>query len=375
MNTKEQKNNIDVNNEHTCNSTTETYHIYDYLKANLGVFAGIGVTLMAALSALIGFCGYLYECEILGYWNVDLAYIGSPDSNRIYETIIGLTFIMALFLLFIIIVMIVEKSSLTKKDVLYLRYVKKLNKKERKALKSCKDKQAVSKSLSKNALSIEKLENEVKSQCKRMRKEVIPYLLLLKIILTVSFFVWLRIGTESQFGSFWAPIIASLIMSFFLTVIAYSTISFRSVNKKEIKSVAKTNYDNLEINTTTTNVSFPLKEILSGDYCCRQPDKKLKQAFPRLILMMALILVVLFVSFRWFGYRKAADQKQFCIVQQNEDMYAIVHRTGDLTIIAKCKEGDNNTLTIDTNQQEVIVTAGLEYKVENYSVIIKDSVQ
>ena len=208
-----------------------------------------------------------------------------------------------------------------------------------------------------------------------MRKEVIPYLLLLKIILTVSFFVWLRIGTESQFGSFWAPIIASLIMSFFLTVIAYSTISFRSVNKKEIKSVAKTNYDNLEINTTTTNVSFPLKEILSGDYCCRQPDKKLKQAFPRLILMMALILVVLFVSFQWFGYRKAADQKQFCIVQQNEDMYAIVHRTGDLTIIAKCKEGDNNTLTIDTNQQKVIVTAGLEYKVENYSVIIKDSVQ
>lgn len=91
--------------------------------------------------------------------------------------------------------------------------------------------------------------------------------------------------------------------------------------------------------------------------------------------MMALILVVLFVSFQWFGYRKAADQKQFCIVQQNEDMYAIVHRTGDLTITAKCKEGDNNTLTIDTNQQKVIVTAGLEYKVENYSVIIKDSVQ
>ena len=70
------------------NGEGDSHKIYEYLKKNPGLCVKLGATCIAILSALIAFCGYIYESAIAQYWEIDPVYLDLSTTNYLYSSII-----------------------------------------------------------------------------------------------------------------------------------------------------------------------------------------------------------------------------------------------------------------------------------------------
>lgn len=351
------------------------YKIYKFLKENPGVFAGTGAAFIAILSALVTFCGYMYERATLNYWKIDPVYISISSVNRLYETIAAFIFICVLLVIVFVINMIAEKTSEIRRKVLYLKKVKCEYRKEvckirlQRVMLWClrKTKSTLSEDhANKVQIAIEQLNNKVKKTKKRMNRQIVAHLLLLDIVLTVSMCILLWVGIAESSNTVVISVISSLVMSPILLGMLYIMTRNAFTNKKGIKEEAIHDYAELDIQINITTVSLPMKKILSGKYSIKQPDLKIKKIVASCILPVIIVIAVLIGSFYFLGYEYADNRTQFMIVtDQNGIEYAVIYNSGDNVIVAPCREIKNG-LIVDTAFQKVIPIEGLEYEVRRY---------
>lgn len=351
------------------------YRIYKVLKKNPGVFAGTGAAFIAILSALITFCSYMYERATLNYWKIDPVYISISSVNRLYETIAAFIFICVLLVVIFVIDMIAEKTTETRRKVLYLKKIKSEYRKEvrkirlQRVILSCFGKiksTRLEDHANKAKVAIEQLDNKLKETKKQMNHQTVGHLLLLDIVLTASMCILLWVGIAESSNTVVVSVISSLVISPILLGMLYIMTRNAFANKKGIKKEAIHDYAELDIQINIPTVSLPMKKILSGQYSIKQPDHKIKRIVPACLFVVVIVIAVLIGSFYFLGYEYADNRTQFMIVtDQNEMEYAVIYNSGDNVIVVPCREIENG-LIVDTAFQKVIPIEGLEYEVRRY---------
>ena len=351
------------------------YKIYNFLKRNPGIFAGTGAAFIAILSAIITFCGYMYERATLNYWKIDPVHISISSVNRLYETIAAFIFICVLLVIIFVINMIAEKTTEIRRKVFYLKKVKNEYQKEvckirlQRVILWClrKTKNTLSEDHANKAqIAIEQLDNKVKETKRKMSRQIVVHLLLLDVVLTVSMCILLWVGMAESSNTVVVSAISSMVISPVLVGVLYAMTRNTFSNKKGTKKEALRDYAKLDIQTNVPAVSLPMKKILSGKYRIKQPDHKIKKIVAACALPVVIVIAMLLGSFYFLGYEYAANRTQFMIVtDQNGMEYAVIYNSGDNVIVARCRKIENS-LIVYSSFQRVLPIEGLEYEVRQY---------
>lgn len=364
------------------NGQEDDYKIYEYLKKNPGLFAGLGTVFIAAFSALISFCSYICESASLKYWGIDPVYVSLSTASRVYGTIASLIFIFVYVMLFLEFDVLAEKSAGIRKKVVYL---KKLNEEYRKEVNKARHgkkrlwnlricKSSASEDHANQARSaIEQLKSNVKSAKKEMNKQIIARLFLLYIVFFPSMCILFCVELAHYQGMAILPVIAAAIGSFVLIITQYAVSKNTFTDKKGARKEAVCEYAALKIQTDVPKALFPSKKILSGDYKIKQTDQKIKRCLPLCLLFVALVIATLLIVFYFLGYNEAKDRTQFMITSQSGMEYAVLYNNGNHVVIARCSES-GQTLTIDTSSQKVISVEGIAYDIRQYEEVKIDSI-
>ena len=363
------------------------YKIFNYVKDNIGIFAGVGAVIWAVLSAIIGFCSYLYERSMLKYWNVSAAYINQDAQERIYMTIISFAFVCMMFIILAGMNEIADKCMQFKRMQLYRKIVKREYNKTRCELminniKTLFMKKRKNTSAQRQAEYAKRALDLLNCSYKSVLKNVKGQCFLQKGVLFVCFaiivYLWISVGIAGNEGTIEDIVIMAVLVSGILFVpINLSSKSF-PMNKKNIKADAKADYIGQRIRTEIPTVTLASKKIFSGEYRFYPSDQKIKRMIPRAIICVLLVTIVFVVMFQFLGYKKAKAQREFMITSRDNGKYAIVYNNGEEVVLASCEEvedADGIILRIDTNLQRIESVEGLQYTIKVYHDVVPEPIE
>lgn len=239
---KQNKQDKGVQNAEQMKLQDNQYGAYNLLKKELGIFTGLGATVVAVFSTMKDFCGYLYESSKLKYWGVDPVYIDINGASFLYGTIVTLGFFCVLCFGLFAVEFIAERTAMFSKKKKYLKFVEKLFKKNEGELlisQDHKDNAVHCDYVCTICKEIKTLKAAINRNRKTVRLQAFCHLLFLHMLLTAMLYVWFCAGGEN----YSLPMVILLIVSSFISVlllsITYPMAKASMVNKKEIKKKSR----------------------------------------------------------------------------------------------------------------------------------------
>ncbi len=372
-----------IHNGNSCQSqtgdTSETqkneYRIYQYLKKNPGLLTGLGAIAIAILTALISFCSFLYESAMLGFRNIDLAYLNLETANVLYRTVASFVLVCVLFFMFPVYDIISEKKKQLDPNIVYLKKIKKEYRKEllREKINEIRFRllqNNTSPEMHANKIkpAIDELSRKIHNAHKETRRELLGDSLIMGFILMPSMFIWIYSGISDPPKSIIEAFIVAAVITILVELMFWFIFRY-PLNKKAIKNNAVQDYKASNIQKDVPIISFPFKNIFKGKYNLKVSDQKIKQGIAGLLLFAVLIVFALAFIFPYLGYDRAIHQTQFMITVIDKVEYAVLYNNGENAISAIC-ERSGDDLTINLSCQKVISVENLEYTVRIFKSVI-----
>lgn len=378
----EKSNEVSVVEENALSSDTEnnviTHNLYDYFKEHPSLFITFTSGAVAVISVALKLIAFLGDNSYLSYFNVNM---------NIYKQSIGFIYFFAIALAFFVVVMVFQ-SFISKTFENYLPYkrifllykysLKKIKneknklRKENKQFKynlfklindkfEKKESKRIKKDLSKKFKNLE-------NNCSEIKREIQKYRLFLCLIIGMScIFAWIVLvviySIMLSFATFdWNVTLKSVVTSSTVYVLIYSLGSWLSIcvigiNRKEIKRYTQSDKISEFAQKYHCSEAFPIREIFDGNMRSVFNDSNLR----RLVSAIIISLVVLIFLSAYAGTKSAANQKDFFVVNVENQTYVMIYNNGENMIIEKAEITDNG-IVIDTNHQRMISSQNIDMK-------------
>lgn len=348
------------------------YKIYDYLKEYPSIFFAATSAFIAMISIILNFTVFLRTNSYLMYFQVD---------NVLYKSSTPLVYSVAITLLFSTVLMLFQ-GFLSKTFENYLPYKRKFllykysfkeirngikyGSKLRKSIKKnilCSNETALkNNNMDQTHIDLEwlnqdakRIQHEYKSVIKTARKCRMVYHMLiglscliawlalvvvLALVLSISLCEWDSITSAAMVFSAVIVVLIAVIYWFFLCVLR--------LNKKKIKEDMKIELkDRLSLYNDLPDI--PISSLFGGRIKDVFTDKNVKNFISTVSICLT---VLIFVSTR-SGSQSASSQKDFFVVDIDEQVYVLIYNNGENAVFEKVDIYDH-TLVVDTTYQKIM---------------------
>lgn len=358
----------------------ETECVYEYLKSNPSLLAGIGSVMVVLLSTFINMCSYAYDCAMLRYWNVDLSYIKIDTPSRIQGTVAAVLFICIFFISQLALESLAKKANILGDYGIYLKHLRKISKKElaKNNRKAKKRRQGVTvdeslKTIAKNRESIIlDRQSEYEETNRLMRKKGRGTIILLWFLLAISIYVWLVLREYSMgrehIDTYWAQPVAAMLVSIIVILLTYATNRSPRKNRKSKKKKAQSDYEiGLIESVPSSNIpSSSLQQFVGKNF--RFTDATFIRTIQKLSLVTVLLVFFMVLFFIVWGISDAHNQTSLMVTTRDETQYAVIYNNGDVAVLVRCekeedKDQGKDVYKIDVSKQMVVSVENLEYEV------------
>ncbi len=356
------------------------YRIYNYFKNNMSSFLAFVSALIAAISVMLNFLGYITTKAYLSYFEVD-PNIRVESMNLLYLFAIGLT---------LIIVQCLSQSFLSstfdtyrpyKQRFLLLKYslknIKKewnlnhsnirlivrslnrihitdKNKKEFDYIKNMSDKLKYNEQ--KVFTDYLKIKKVVRKQMLRNYTLICMSCIVAWLALFFVFSVFLSISAVDTKSSLFFTSFISLILVLISVLENWFFSCVLFIDRKQIKKDALTDKAD-RVLSYEDFPETPLETMLFGKPRNMLSDSNITKCLGTTIF----VLFLLFILSPWCVRESAKNQKEFFVVNENDIVYAVIYNDGEKMVLEKAEIVENN-LTIDSKEQKVIDVIGITTK-------------
>lgn len=192
--------------------------------------------------------------------------------------------------------------------------------------------------------------------------QLISYHLLIVLCVAIVSFPRGVFETNSFSG---AVIIGAVYASVHLFIFAFSLVNTR-VNFRKNKKIIMEKYEKEEVNYSDGLKSYFFsrvkKEGITNTLCLiLKHSRKLP-----ILLVVSFILIIGLNTVS--GYLTARSKKQFAVFQTNSSTYVVIYQNSD-RLIAEEAQIDEDTLTINKNEQLVLETVNQQYHIHNFDKV------
>jgi len=364
--------NDEVKKGEICNgdNSNDEYSIWNFLKEHTSLLIACVSAVIATFSFFFNMTIYMNIYTYLNFWEIDILHVGYNTTNQLYNIILAFIFQLLTLSATYIISNTYDAYSQRKKVYIYIKHSLKITKKEGKKLhrKLAKEKKELLKQkrnsqnerlINEQIVKCESLEKEISSQMtmirevnesyKKSKKRNIRLLAMSNIICFLIMFVSCFVLIPSVYsgnGFFVALIFAFLYVG--VNVLLYGIINSILLHFS-IKSPKKLDVDECA-DIISKFIDYPIEKILFGQAKTILSNKIIKKSCIQLIIAITVFLGV----FSYSGYSEAKNQKEFYCVSNMEDLYVVIHNTGNNLILKKAYIYDNEHLIIDLSIQKMI---------------------
>jgi len=349
------------------------YRIYDYFKEHSSTFLAVASAFIAIISLVLNFAVFLSSNSYLMYFKVD---------NVIYKSSTSFLYMFSITLILLTIIILFQ-GFLSKTFDSYLPYKKRFLllkyyfKEIKSDIKSGKKLRAVlkknidvspgtfskgdRKELEEINKSARELEGKYRSTKRNMnRNRLIYYVLiglscfLMWIILSVVCALVLSIASYEWKQNISSAMLSSAIFVLITTVENWFLSCALRLNKKKIKSDAELDHETIML-MYSDMPEFPITQVLSGKFKSFFNDSNCKRF---VATVMCCLTIVLFAA-SWFGAQSAEAQRDFFIVEIDEQTYALIYNNGENAVVEKAEINDGEII-IDTTHQKTISAINID---------------
>lgn len=371
-----------MNDEVVCNDIAESNNdcvnmgnedkrsFFDYLKKNPAVAIAIVTGFVAVFSFITNMAVFLYEKMYLLYWEIDSTYIVSGSTNMVYTVLSSLALSVAVLLSLFVVNQIYCKNA---DDISFCYYCKLLvnrirSDSRRLRWRCCKllFKSIFFKGRRKDRSEIKKIINNCNERIKSGKALIKPYVkrcnkraalcfVLVFIVLFIIGFVMYM--TLPDYIGFSDKVLLALFTSLMPAVKVIIESAKSNVNKKQIRELAKKDYDSdIKLN----------EEALKECYKKYKPfEPTANDTFISVSLAVCWMLISVLIIFSVFGYLTASFKNTFEIMEKDLISYAVIYKNTDFVILEQVEENDG-TLVVFTSEQTIEKYSKMTYELRSF---------
>ena len=345
----------------------DQYRMYNYFKEHSSTFLAATSAFIAIISLVLNFAVFLSANSYLMYFKVD---------NVIYKSSTSFLYMFAITLILLTIIILLQgflsktfDSYLPyKKRFLLLKYYfkeiksdiksgKKLTAALQKSIDDSPDtfSEGDRKELEGINESARELEGKYRSTKRKMNRNRLIYCVLIGLscllmwgVLSVVCALMLSIASYEWRQNVFFATIFSAILVLIPTVENWFLSCVLRLNKKKIKVDAELDYEKIILKYSDMP-EFPITQVLSGKFKSFFNDSNCK----RFVATVMCCLTILLFAASWSGSQNAETQKDFFIIELNEQTYALIYNNGENAVVEKAEINDGE-ITIDTTHQKII---------------------
>lgn len=361
-------------------SSDNQYRIFDYFKEHPSSFITAASVFVAVISVFLNLAAFLSFNSYLNYFNIDNI-VYKQSTKFVYFFAIALAFSTIIILFQSFIAQTFESYLPHKKEFLFYKYrLKSINETQRennrwrkKARNSLTEylktspeddtTQQVKEDLNSSAEKAEQIKRDYISVKKALRKSRMKYHILIGISCLLTSFVLCIVCTLMLlFASYnWketalSSIIVSTVYVFVCSVENWFLICVIQIKRKEIKADAQRD-EKSRLSKYNDFDKFPIISLFEGDFRYIFNDSNCK----KIVISVVLCLLVLIFISAWSGFKSASNQKDFFIVNIENQLYAMIYNNGENMVFEKAEIIDD-TITIDSNHQKIISSTNIDMK-------------
>lgn len=374
------------------------YSIFDYFKKHPGSIVSCVTAIIAVASFWLNTTIYLRESRYLQYWGFETDFVDLTKSNHIYILVFALFFFISIMVIQILLTISFDIYYKNNKFLIARKYIRKMllrgsrrNTRKIKKLRSrlrrienkCRDMgqqeeiQNIYREIQETENDIDNMQTELRKaqELSRQSKKIliitfVPTIVVLVFLLfLVTAICTMMTPNDWSTGSVLGKAFLYSIFIFFCSALP-SCIFRDRPRKRNVQKLFKSDYEALKIELdkmrSEITMEYPLFKL--GHNGIRELLNNSK-----ILSFIAIFFFSLFVVGSTFQYGSGdtmEEKNTFCIATIDEVQYSIIYKNGNTYYLEEAALSDDS-ITIDTRHQRIVVSDDIAYNVQEFTESIK----